>query len=40
MDFVIIFGSVIAPLFLMGLFAAYKVRQTKTKEQTTQETRG
>ena len=40
MEFLIIFGIVIVPLFLMGLFAVYKMRQERPKEQTPQETRG
>lgn len=33
MELFIIFGIIIVPLFLIGLFAVYKARKTEQKEQ-------
>ena len=33
MEMLIIFGIVVVPLFLIGLFAMYKERQAERKEQ-------
>ena len=33
MDFLIVFGIVILPLFLLALFAMYKERQTERREK-------
>ena len=33
MEMLLIFGIVIVPLFLIGLFAMYKERQAERKEQ-------
>jgi hypothetical protein len=33
MEFFIVFGIVAVPLFLLGLFAVYKVRKANRKEQ-------
>jgi hypothetical protein len=37
MEFFIIFGIVVVPLFLLGLFAVYKSRKLEEKERRTAE---
>jgi hypothetical protein len=32
-EMLVIFGVIIVPLFLMGLFAVYKARKTERKER-------